>query len=295
VTLNNSASLATGAFTNVTFASNASTALNLVTNGNSTIGNSVGTLPSGAVTISSCTFTNNSPVGASFANGGGTGASNMYVRFLNNTMTGTGSNAVNVVSGATSTGGTQKVLIDGNTIGNAGVAGSGSAFGGGIVVTQQGKVTQTTTITNNVIRQVPFGRGIDVEVLGPVAVGQTASSYPANVTITGNDVNPQDTSGFPEYAIYVAADDQGSPTVVHAAIHGNIVPATAACDTQCDPSIGMIFYEVVTPPSTGTLFNFGGGATVSAEIAATNTGTAGKTTSTNTGLSLTGTAPATVP
>jgi hypothetical protein len=292
--LNNTASLATGTFSNVAFAGNASFALDFVTNDNSTIGNGVGALPSGAVTVSGCTFTNN-VLGASFANGGGSGSSNMYVRFLGNTLTGTSSQAVNVISGATSTGGTQRILIDGNTIGNAGVAGSGSAFGEGIVVTQQGKVTQTTTITNNVIRQIPFGRGIDVQALGPVTTGQTASTYPVNVTITGNDVNPQDTSGFPLYAIYVSADDQGSPTLVHAAIHGNTVPATAACDTQCDPSIGMIFYEVVTPPSTGTLFNFGGGADVSSEIAATNTGTAGKTTSTNTGLSLTGSAPATVP
>jgi hypothetical protein len=294
VTSNHTASLATGTFTNITFASNASFGLNLNTNDNATIGNSVGALPSGAVTVSGCTFTNNT-LGASFANGGGSGASNMYVRFLSNTLTGSQSHAVNVISGATSTGGTQKILIDGNTIGNAGVAGSGSSFGSGIVVTQQGKVTQTATITNNVLRQLPFGRGIDVEALGPVASGQIASTYPVNVSITGNDVNPQDTSGFPVYAIYVGADDQGSPTLVHAAIHGNTVPTTAACDTQCDPSIGMIFYEVVTAPSTGTLFNFGGGPNVSAEIAATNTGTAGKTTSTNTGLSLTGTPPTTVP
>jgi hypothetical protein len=54
----------------------------------------------------------------------------------------------------------------------------------------------------------------------------------------------------------------------------------------------MIDMEQVTPPSTGTLFNFSGsGANVSSEICNTNTGTAGKTCSPNTGMSLTSIAP----
>jgi hypothetical protein len=294
VALSHSASIATGSFSNVTFGSNASFGLNLVTNDNSILGNGVGTLPAGSVTITGCTFTDNT-FGAGLAAGGGAGAANSYVRLIGNTLTGTASHAINVISGASATGGLQKVRIDGNTIGNAGVAGSGSSFGNGINVTQQGKVTQRVTIVNNVLRQIPFGRGIDVEALGPVALGQSPTSYPTDVFITGNDVNPQDTSGFPVYAIYVSADDQGSPTLVHAEIHGNTVPSTDACDTQCGAGIGMIFYERTTSPSTGTLFNFAGGATVSGEIAATNSGTAGKTTSTNTGLSLTTTATQTVP
>jgi hypothetical protein len=108
--------------------------------------------------------------------------------------------------------------------------------------------------------------------------------------ITGNDVNPQDTTGFPLYAIYVAADDQGSPTLVNAEVHGNTVPSTSACDSVCNASQGMIEYEVVTSP--GTLFNFSGsGANVSSEIANTNTGPSGKTCSPNTGLTLTSAPP----
>jgi len=67
----------------------------------------------------------------------------------------------------------------------------------------------------------------------------------------------------------------------------------------------MIWYESLdsinyTPPnnhpdSTGTLFNFStSGADVSSEIENTNTGTSGKTCSTNARLTLTNTAPATV-
>jgi len=279
--------------------------LNLVANDNTVMGNSSGVLPSGAVTISNSTFTNSGGLGVSFASGGGNAASNMYVRFLSNTLTGTRSHAINVVSGASSTGGTQKVLLDNNHIGTPGVPTSGSQIGEGIVVTQQGRTLQTVTITNNVIRALDNAasgpssfdaRGIDVQALGPVATGLGATT--ANYTIVGNDVDQQYTGSALniQYAIYVAADDQGSPTTVNAAIHGNTVPATNPCDTMCGPPQGMIEFEQVTAPSTGTLFNFNGsGASVSAEIAVTNTGTAGQVCSPNTGLSLTGVAPPLVP
>ncbi|HMF98436.1 MAG TPA: hypothetical protein VKE96_29250, partial [Vicinamibacterales bacterium] len=148
-------------------------------------------------------------------------------------------------------------------------------------------------------------RGIDVEALGPTGagLGQTA----LDVKITGNDVNPNDTTGFPLYAIYVGADAQGSGTSgsnVHAEIHGNTVPTSSACDTQCSGSTtGMIFYETVDTSGqplqgtkTGTLFQTGAGGGVSNEIATTNTGTAGKTCSFLNGgtLTLSATPPVTV-
>src|SRR5262249_27578490 len=129
-----------------------------------------------------------------------------------------------------------------------------------------------------------------------------------DVKIVGNDVNPQDSTGFPLYAIYVGADAQGTGTsgsLVHAEIHGNTVPSTSAFDTQANPGTGMIFYETVDTSGnpiqgtkTGTLFNFSGvGTTVSGEIANNNTGTAGKTTSFVNGgsLTLTNTPVASVP
>jgi hypothetical protein len=111
-----------------------------------------------------------------------------------------------------------------------------------------------------------------------------------------------DSTGFPLYAIYVGADAQGTGTSgssVAAEIHGNTVPATAGCDTQCGPSISMIAYETVsgaTGTHTGTLFQTGPGGSVSADISATNTGTAGKSSAYINGgtLTLTGVAPPTV-
>src|SRR5262249_23768978 len=135
---------------------------------------------------------------------------------------GSHSHAVNFADGASSGGGAFKALISGNTIGSSAVVGSGSAIGDGIRGFMQGQQTGSVDIENNTIRQIPNGRGIDVSELGRdnANSGQTV----LNVKIVGNDVNPQDTTGFPLYAIYVGADAQGTGTsgsLVHAEIHGN--------------------------------------------------------------------------
>jgi hypothetical protein len=124
-----------------------------------------------------------------------------------------------------------------------------------------------------------FGnRCIDVQTLGP-SPAQGSTPVPFDVKIVGNDVSSQDTGTFPQAAIYLGVDDQkGTPTTMHAEIHGNTVPVGPGCEgNSCGATTGMIFYDEVTPPSTGTLFNFGGNCNVSTEIAATNTGTSGKT------------------
>ena len=112
--MKNNAVIQTGSFTGVTLNANATYAIDIVTNDNSTIGNGAGAPATGTFTISGNTITNDGGVGVSFANGGGSGAANMYVRFVGNVMTFTKSHAINVVSGAGTTGGTQKVLIDNN-------------------------------------------------------------------------------------------------------------------------------------------------------------------------------------
>jgi len=98
------------------------------------------------------------------------------------------------------------------------------------------------------------------------------------VKITGNNVDSQYAGTFPQAAIYLGVDNQGSPTTMHAEVHGNTVPVGPGCEgNSCTGSTGMIFYDRVSAPSTGTLFNFGSNSNVSTELAATNTGTAGKT------------------
>src|SRR5262245_9053754 len=243
VDLRNNASIGAAWFNGVTFSGNFSKGVQLQTNDNSTIGDSsTAPLPSwspappnGSVTVIGCTFSNNN-VAASFEAGGGTGGTGSnYYRFVNNTtITGSHSHAVNFASGASNGGGTYKAFVSGNVIGNAGVAGSGSAIGNGMRFFMQGQQATTLTIQNNTIRQIPLGRGIEIAELGRdnANSGQTR----LDVKVTGNDVNPQDSTGFPLYAIYVAADAQGTGTSgsdVRAEIHGNTVPTSAACDTQC--------------------------------------------------------------
>src|SRR5262249_21700902 len=293
-----------------TFSDNFSKGVQFQSNNDSIIGDSVTAPlgswvpapPNGSLTVTGCTLNRNN-VAASFESGGGAGSPTVYYRFVNNsvigipiTIPGSGpSHAVHLASSAENDGGTFKGLCSGNTIGNATTVGSGK--GDGIRCFFQGKQTTTMTILNNTVRGCPLGRGIDVSELG--RVGTNTGQTVLNVKITGNDVNPQDTTGFPLYAIYVGADAQGTGTSgsnVAAEIHGNTVPtpANGACDTQCGPTIGMICYETVsgaTGTHTGTLFNFSGsGASVSSEIANTNTGTAGKTCSFVNGGSLTLTA-----
>ena len=159
----------------------------------------------------------------------------------------------------------------------------------------QGQQVATVTVVNNSVLNCPIGRGIEVSELGRPGAG--FGQTPLDIKLTGNTVNPMDSTGFPLYAIYVGADAQGTGTSgsnVRAEIHGNTVPATAGCDTQCSASTGMIDYETVsgaTGTHIGTLFNFSAvGASVSSEIANTNTGTAGKTCSFVNGGTLTLTA-----
>jgi len=299
VSLKNASAVNTATFTGVTFSNNFAKGLQLQQNDNAILGNGVGAPSTGTVTVTGCTITNNN-VGASFEGGGGTaGTGSAYFRFVNNTgIVGSQSTAVNFANGADSAGGTFKAFVSGNSIGNGGVADSGSAFGDGLRFFLQGQQAATVTIVNNTIRQIPFGRGIDVEELGRPGAnhGQTR----LDVKITGNNVDPQDTSGFPLYAIYVSSDAQGTGTSgsnVNAEIHGNTVPASPdACDTMCGGGTGMIVYETAVGASgtqVASLFNFSGAATVNAEIANTNTGTAGKITTQGT-VTLTNTAPNTV-
>jgi hypothetical protein len=310
-------------FSGVTFNNNFSKGLQMAQNDNSLLGDSVtaplagwGGPPNGSITVTGCTFVGNN-VAAELD--GGTGAAgaagSTYYRFVNNgtalnpivgipiTTPGTGSSHCLVfANGSDSGGGSYKAFISGNFLGSATQVASGK--GNGMRIFMQGQQSSTVTVLNNSVLNCPIGRGIEVSELGRpgAAFGQTQ----LNIKLTGNTVNPMDSTGFPLYAIYVGADAQGTGTSgssVAAEIHGNTVPtpANGACDTQCTgtPATAMIAYETVsgaTGTHTGTLFQTGPGGSVSADIAATNTGTAGKNCAYVNGgtLTLVGVAPPTV-
>ena len=130
--------------------------------GNSATGLQVNNIDTGNITgltILNNTITNNnggidldvSPPGAS-----------LTVTVQSNTITGSHTNALNMVTATTNTGGSMTATLRSNLIGTAGVNDSGSAIGNGIRVANGG-VNTSLTIDSNVIREVPNGRGIDIE------------------------------------------------------------------------------------------------------------------------------------
>ncbi len=280
VGMTHTSTLKTATFTNVTFSGNASSGLQVQSNDNSIVGDGVGAPGTGTVTISGCTFTNNAGNTAiDIDQGGGNGAGQMYARIMNNlTITGNGGPAINVFTSSSATGGTMKVRLEGNHVGNAAVSGSGSTMGPGIRVFLQGKTTNTVTIVNNVVRQTPGSRAIDVEALGPVTTGQPLTV--SDITITGNDANTND-QGNPSGsldAIYVAADNQGSAAEIRAEIHGNTLPSGGCFDWPTfDGNAPWLYYRIATSGAVAQLVDFNGPhANANAAISTTQTsGTAG--------------------
>ena len=225
----------------------------------------------GDFTVQTSTFTNNG-VQASFEQ---SGSANLSFKLLNNpTMTMTlpaagTSHAVNVASSSTSTGGTIEGTIQGNTIGNAATPSSGSPIGSGIRVFIQGRTQATLLIDNNVIRQVPQARGIDAQFLGPLSIQPLVQS---DITVTNNDVDPQDSTGFPAAAIYLAADSQGgSPVRMRSDVRGNTVPAGAAVDSL--PTF-LIVDEVAAAAEAQLVDTAPANANCTAQLTSTNTGSA---------------------
>ncbi len=138
-------------------------------------------------------------------------------RVLDNILQASNTHAINVFSSGTATGGTLNARVNGNTIGTAGTASSGSATGNGIRVRIQAQTNGQVLIDNNVVRQTPAARGIEV-------VGGSDS---LDVTITNNTVQTDATPGSSYAAIYVnASNPTGSQNgSVRADVRGNTVPA----------------------------------------------------------------------
>jgi hypothetical protein len=205
---------------------------------------------------------------------------------LNNTMTGARSHAMNIFAAAGSFGGNFTGTVQGNTIGNASVDGSGSEIGNGIRVNMNGGSDAIMLLQNNVIREAPNGRGI--EVIGRNGLGSL------DVTILNNDVDHTNltypigggAAAFPLGAIYVNAAKGGATGIVgytvRADVRQNTVPAAggplpAASEVTATylsfvesvgTETGGILELVDSPPGPG-------GQTPTQQLQSTNTGDAG--------------------
>jgi hypothetical protein len=112
---------------------------------------------------------------------------------------------------------------------------------------------------------------MDLQFLGSVTPGLGNVST-NDVTITNNEVQTDAPgSTFPLAAIFLAADNQGSPTTVRADIHDNTVPATGGFDYPTfDGSGAQLIFEEVTAGATAQLVGTAANATT--QLANTNTG-----------------------
>jgi hypothetical protein len=188
------------------------------------------------------------------------GTAAMTVKVLNNTLIGHNIQAMNFFTGAgAGTTGIYNARIENNTIGNVAIAGSGSIIGNGIRVNINGDADASVLLNGNVIRQTPNGRGI--EVISRNGIGG------ADVTITNNNVNPNDTTGFPLAAIFAQSNALAIGNTLRTLVSGNTVPAGVAFD---------ILTTSITVVETGasTCEVVGAGANPTAVLTANNTGSA---------------------
>jgi hypothetical protein len=235
-------------------------------------------------TIQTSTFTNNNiHIDLNNQNDTDPVGSHTFQVLNNTTMTGARSHAMNVFAAAGGFAGVFTGTIQGNTIGNASIDGSGSEIGNGIRVNMNSDVNATMLINNNTIREAPNGRGI--EVIGRNGVGQL------DVTITNNNVDHTNltypigggAAAFPLGAIYVNAAKGGATGIVgfrvRADIEGNTVPAAGGPLPSASEVTGT-YLAVVESVGTETggilelVDNAPASATATAELQSHNTGDA---------------------
>ena len=197
------------------------------------------------------------------------GTSTLTAKVLNNTtIRGHNSHAMNFFTAAgAGTSGVYNARIANNDIGHASTAGSGSVIGNCARININGDADATVLVDGNNARQCPNGRGFEV-----IARNGTGG---LDLTVTNNDVNTNDVSGFPLAAILAQSNDITIPNTLRADIRGNTVPTGTAYDV-----ITTFIGAVETGASTLQLV--GTSPTCTAQLTGTNTGSA----SANAGCSL---------
>jgi Big-like domain-containing protein/cadherin-like protein/exosortase sorting signal-containing protein len=217
------------------------------------------------LTVQNSSFTNNNiHIDINQQNDTDPVGSSEFAILNNTTMTGARSHAINVFAAAGSFGGVFEGTISGNTIGNAGVADSGSAIGNGIRLNINGGADSTMLLNGNVIRQTPNGRGIEI-----IARNGTGG---LDVTVTNNDVNPQALAN-PLAAILVQSNCLTICNTVRSDVRGNTVPSATDVTDLLTTYIELVESSSSTLELVDTTSPISG--TCASELAATNTGSTG--------------------
>ncbi len=202
-------------------------------------------------------------------------ASSMTVVVQSNTITTSYSQALNLVTSTSATGGAMTATLRANNIGAAGVLDSGSAIGNGIRIANGG-VNVNLTIDSNVIHEVPNGRGIDVEPQAYTPNLNVKTKIVNNQIVRPTGTNQNIGCGAnvpcPSASIFVLSDSNGGGfDSVCTTISGN-----SAYDPTSWPAggEGAFYFARRTSPSN-TLNLEGTQANVTTQITTTNTITNG--------------------
>jgi hypothetical protein len=168
---------------------------------------------------------------------------NLTYNIASNTVrrtNGTAISADRVAAGATMQG-----TIDGNAVGQSGVANSGSGTGIGIFASHHGTGTTTTRISNNVIRQIngSANGAITTQTGDALAFGGSGTM---NATIVGNNI-------------------QESGTIVNNAQHGILVTHGMQSGPPTDADQGCYDIGGTTAALRNVITNFNSGAPATAQ------------------------------
>jgi len=251
--------LTTGTISNNTFSSNSSTGLQV---NNSDTGNIA------ALTVSGNTVNANN-AGMDYDLGQ---SSSMNITVQSNTITNSHSQALNLVQSTSSTAGSMTAVLRTNNIGTAGVFDSGSAIGNGIRVANGG-VTIALTIDGNVIREVPNGRGIDIEAQAYTVNDNLKAKIINNQIVRPSGTNQNIGCGAnvpcPSASIFVLSDSNALGGFDHIC---TVITGNSAYDPTSYPAGGeAAFYFARRTSASNTLNLEGTAANVTAQINATNT------------------------
>ena len=253
----NGTATTTASITGSTFDNNRGDHFQFATNGTGGAGGSQNNL-----TFSGNTLTTSDP--ANILGGGVTispsGGDDLVAAINNNTITGTVSGAaINLVGVSTVSGGNIQATIQGNNIGTAGVANSGTSGGAfGINAEVNGNGIVTTLINNNIVREVSGNFGIAATARAGTGTGGTL-----NATITNNTVTATATAGLINgINVTAGVSTGGDRETLNAQISGNTINAGLSTNIR----VRALSNSTNSGLATFNLRGYTGGATDTAAV-----------------------------
>lgn len=254
----NGTAVTTASITGSTFDNNRGDHFQFATNGTGGAGGSQNNLTFSGNTL---TTSNSANILGGGVNINASGGDDLVAAINNNTITGMpgAGAAINFVGVSTISGGNIQATIQGNNIGTAGVANSGTSGGAlGILAENNGNGIVTALINNNIVREVSGNFGIAATARAGTGTGGTL-----NATITNNTVTATATAGL-QNGINVTAgvSTGGDRETLNAQISGNTINAGLSTNIR----VRALSNTTAGGLATFNLRGYTGGATDTAAV-----------------------------